>query len=251
MQDRKPLHSQKVSRCSDGWQRSREDGVQMAIKDKNGKVYKLRGPNPLTKDQADWDKGKTKLINLSWQSEIVEDERNPVVAFESNLVKIDEELGLQPNAQANTAVLDPEEFIKEIQEPEIEPEPEPELPKPEPEPEPKPLVTDARLARIIKERGVEYFCAPAIGKKTHMDSLYGSTYETIQYGDKFVFDAVLIDQSDLQLQFWCVRPLTIGSIIYRKIRDGGERWWRIKDIEPKTGGYLVVANVSDTNPDFS
>lgn len=226
----------------------------MAIRDKDGKVYKLRGPNPLTKDQADWDKTKMKLINLSWQSEIVEDERNPIAAFESNLVKIDEELGLQPNAEANMAVLDPQDFIQELQEPEIEPElePVPESPKPEPKSvDPKPTVTDAKLARIIKERGVEYFCAPAIGKKTHMDALYGSTYQTIQYGDKFIFDAVLVDQSDLQLQFWCVRPLTVGSIVYRKIREGGERWWKVKDIEPKTGGYLVLSDISDTNPDFS
>lgn len=84
-----------------------------------------------------------------------------------------------------------------------------------------------------------------------MDDLYGNVYQTTQYGDKFIFDAVVVDESDLQLQFWCVRPITINSIVYRKIREGGERWWRIKDIEPKTGGFLAVAIISDTNPDFS
>jgi len=232
----------------------------MAIKNKDGSVYKLRGPNPLMKDQVDWDKKKMNLINMGWEEEIVEDARNPVKKFETdyNVVKIDEELGLIPNVEANaTAVVPAKEFIEEIQEvQEQEPvitEPTPVVPKmPEPPKEEKPVLNvDARLARMLRERGVEYYCAPAIGKKVHMDNLYGNTYETVQYGDKYVFDAVVIDQSDLQLQFWCIRQITEKSIIYRKVEEGGERWWRVKEVEPKTGGYLAIANISDSNPDFS
>jgi len=222
----------------------------MAIKDKDGKVYKLRGPNPLMKDQKEWDTKKTKLINVGWDSEVVEDERNPVKKFKSdfNVVEISDELGLMPNKEA-TAVVPPKEFIKDIQESQIEVIVE------EPEKAPKPekvttLDVDPRLARILRERGVEYFCAPAVGKKLHTDDLYDIRYHTIQYGDKYTFDAIIVDQSDLQLQFWCARPITIESIIYRKIKEGGERWWRVNDIEAKTGGYLVLANPSDTNPDF-
>jgi hypothetical protein len=225
----------------------------MAIKNQDGSVFKLRGPNPLMKNQSDWDKAKLRLINMGWDEEIVEDARNPVKKFEAdyNVVKIEDELGLIPNAEANTAVLPAKEFIEEVQEPTIT-EPEPVIPEMPEVPKEKPtLDVDARLARMLRERSDEYFCAPAIGKKVHMDNLYGSTYETTQYGDKYVFDALVIDQSDLQLQFWCMRPVTIQSIIYRKIKEGGERWWRIKEVEPKTGGYLVIANVSDTNPDFS
>lgn len=232
----------------------------MAIKDKEGKVYKLRGPNPLMKDQVDWDKKKTKLINVGWESEVIEDKRNPVKKFETdfNVVKIGDELGLIPNKEA-TAVVQPQEFIKEIQEskpeviePVIEDEPTPEPVEPPPAPKPKEVILDVdqRLARILRERGVQYYCAPAVGKKLHVDDLYDSRYHTIQYGDKYIFDAIVIDQSDLQLQFWCVKPLNVESIIYRKIKEGGERWWRVNDIEPKTGGYLVLAIPSDTNPDF-
>lgn len=232
----------------------------MAVKNKDGSVYKLRGPNPLMKDQADWDKKKMKLINMGWEEEVVADARNPVKKFETdyNVIKMTEELGLIPNIDANaTAVVPTKEFIEEIQKIQEDPvitEPIPVIPQmPDPPEEKKQPVlnVDVRLARILRERGVEYYCAPAIGKKVHMDDLYGNTYETVQYGDKYIFDAVVIDQSDLQLQFWCVRPITEKSIIYRKVEEGGERWWRVKSVESKTGGYLAIANTSDSNPDFS
>jgi len=230
----------------------------MAIKDKEGKIYKLRGPNPLMKNQTDWDKAKLHLINMGWDEEIVEDARNPIKKFETdyNVIKIEDELGLVSNEVANaTAVVPAKDFISEVQETQVPvlTEPKPVIPvMPEVSREEVPtLNVDAKLARMLRDRGAEYFCAPAIGQKVHVDSLYGTTYETTQYGDKYLFDAVMVDQSDLELQFWCVRPVTPKSIVYRKVQDGGERWWRIKDVEPKTGGYLVIAGVSDTNPDFS
>jgi hypothetical protein len=235
----------------------------MAIKDKDGKVYKLRGPNPLMKDQRVWDKKQTKFFNLDgWQTEVVEDATQEV----PNVVDIAEEWSLKKNEEANATTVNAQQFLKEVEEavaveepPVVEPQPEPEpvvddTPRVEPTqaPPPKPTITvDGRLARMLEERGVEFFCAPAIGKRLHVDELYESSYETTQFGDKFVFDAIVIDQSDLQLQFWCVRPITIGSVIHRKAKERGERWWRVADVEPKTGGYLVIANTSELNPDFS
>ncbi len=222
-------------------------GLGMAIRDKDGRVYKLRGPNPLMKEQEDWDKSKTKLINLTWGSEVVEDARNPVRELEENVINISKELGLKPNKEANkTQVIEPKRFIEELQESavvevSVEPEPIAETT----------INVDPGVARVLKEKGVVYYCAPVIGSKKHVDELYGTEYERMQYGDKFMFDAIVIAQSDLQIQFWCLRRLTKGSIVYRKIREGGERWWRLNEIEPKTGGYLVRAIPSDTNPDFS
>jgi hypothetical protein len=92
-----------------------------------------------------------------------------------------------------------------------------------------------------------------VGKKTHTDGFYGDSYDTPVYGEQYVFDAVIIEESDFQLQFWCVRAITVGSIIHRKSKEkeGGERWWRIDQVESKTGGFLAIANISDLNPDFS
>ena len=224
----------------------------MAIKGKNGKVVKLRGPNPVMKNQKKWDMDKLQYINMGWQNEVIVDERNPIQKFKTdfNVVDIGEELGLVQNEEANTAVLPAKEFLEEIQEtPVVEPV-EPVIEKPVEE-ENVVLNVDPHLAKMIKERGVEYYCAPVVGENQHVDNLYDNSYYTMQYGDKFVFDAIVVEESDLQLQFWCVRDVTIDSIVYRKIKTKGQRWWRIKDIEPKTGGFLCRAITSDTNPDFS
>ena len=55
----------------------------MAIKDKDGKGYTLRGPNPLMKAQQEWDKTKIRLFNMRGgrHEEVITDLRNPVEAF--------------------------------------------------------------------------------------------------------------------------------------------------------------------------
>ena len=53
----------------------------MGIKDKDGNVYKLRGPNPIMNKQDQWDKSKIKLINAKWEDIIFEDEDNAIDKF--------------------------------------------------------------------------------------------------------------------------------------------------------------------------
>src|SRR5574343_933393 len=204
----------------------------MAIKDKNGKVYRLRGTNPLMKEQLTWDTSKINLINFKWKSEVIVDNNNPIKQLEETIVDLSEEIN---------KVIKPKDFIEEIQHIEEKKE------------EVKPIIlnVEPRTAKILKERGVEYHCAPAIGEIIHKDDLYDSSYKTIKFGEKFIFDAVILDQSDLQLQFWCVKPITTNSIVYRKHPEGGERWWAIQQVEPKSDGYIALATISDLNPDFS
>ena len=231
----------------------------MAIKDKDGNVYKLRGPNPLMKDQkVDWDLKSLKFINMGWSNEIVEDVRNPVKKFKTdfNVVDIGEKLDLVPNEIAATTTVPAREFVKEIVKEVVEPEVVERIavvtpPKKEEPQEEVVLNVPPQLASILKQRGVEYYCAPVIGKKHHTDDLYDNSYYTMQYGNKFVFDAVVIDMSDLELQFWCIRPISAESIVFPKTKEKGQRWWRITEVEAKTGGYLCNAITSDTNPDFS
>lgn len=234
----------------------------MAIKNKDGTTYQLRGPNPLMKDQADWDKTSIKLINLTGKSEIVKDDHNPIEEANSNIVNIRDELKL-----TGTKVVRASDFIKEInqaqemmpqfEEPESIPEPVvvPEtvvIPDPTPEPTKEVQINlDERLARIIKERGVEFYCAPAVDMKKVKDSLYGSSYETIIYGKQFIFDAIVLAESDLQIQFWSVNLIPINSVILKRDPEGGERWWRVSKNQPKTGGYISLGDISNSNPDFS
>lgn len=205
----------------------------MAIKDKDGTPYRLRGPNPLMNHQQDWDKSKIRYINMGhWKSEVVDGGKENVITIPKAKP--------EPKAMPVTA----RQFLEELR---AEPEPEP-VPEPTKEPE---VPVDDELQRLFQTKGIKYFCAPAIGMKTHMDSLYGDAYQTVQYGDKHLFDALVIDQTDLELTFWCIRPITENSIVFRKIREGGERWWRVRSVEEKTGGYLASAIPSDVSPDFS
>ncbi len=223
----------------------------MAIKDKDGKVYKLRGPNPLVKNHIDWDRTKIRLINLGWRSEIVFDEMSEVKKFEESLINIKDKLNLYEGPE-ETKNISPKDFLDEINS-----EPDPiveELQNSIDEIEKNDTViinVDKKDLVILKERGVEYYCSPVIGYKKHTDAFYGSSYETPKYGETFVFDAIILDQSDLQLQIWCVKNISINSIIYKKVKSGGERWWRVGYVEEKTGGYLCMCFTSDVNPDFS
>ncbi len=227
----------------------------MAIKGKDGNVYKLRGPNPLTKDMANWDQSSVKLINLGWKSEVVNDERNPVKQASDNIVNISQELNLYEGPE-ETHSIPARVFLNEMEATidkapvTVTPSIEIEVIEP-PVDEPISIDVDHKVARILQERGVEYYCAPVIGYKKFVDDLYGTSYESPKYGTSFIFDAVVIDFTDLELQFWCVKDVTKDSIVYRKNSQGGERWWRIEAVEAKTGGYLCNCTISDLNPDFS
>jgi hypothetical protein len=220
----------------------------MAINNKDGSVYRLRGPNPLMRSQQEWDRNQLHLINMGCHhSEVVEDRRNPVEQFKKdyNVIDIGEDLDLFEGPEPpQTQVLKAKELIDEINE-------EPDLKPEHPKESTITLNVDSKLARMLRERGAQYFCAPVSGTKFHTDQLYGTNYKTYQYGSKFLFDAIIIDQSDLELQIWSVKLIPVGSILYKKIREGGERWWRVKETEPKTGGHLSLCGVSETNPDFS
>jgi hypothetical protein len=216
----------------------------MAIRDKDGNVYKIRGPNPLVKNSDNWDKNKITLINFQTiKEETVEDKRKS----QKTPIDIGKDLNLSQEPE-ESRVVPPQEFLNKINEPE---------PTEQPVEEPVQkdfkinINVDERVARALLERGVEYFCSPVIGHKEIVDELYGTSYKTPKYGTKFLFDAIIIDQSDLQLQIWCVKELSKDSIVYRKNQQGGERWWRITEKEAKSGGYLCLATVSDVNPDFT
>jgi len=232
----------------------------MPIRDKQGKVYKLRGPNPLMNDQAlDWDKSKLVLHNFSWDSEIAKDPVSPEEKFKKEHPQIDiaEELDLRPNAEW----IPPFEFVNELksskplteiavveEESPVIDEFETSAPMLLPKEEVKEFNVSSQVARIFSERGMEFHCAPVV-QITMKDDLYGTEYKMNRYGDKFVFDAVVVDENDLEIVFWCVKTMTKGSVIMPRRKES--RWWRVEEIEPKTGGFLVKALPSDVNPDFS
>lgn len=224
----------------------------MPILDKEGKVYKLRGPNPMMSNQDIWDKKRVKLYNLAWNSEFIDDPYSDKAKFlrEHPSVDIAEEYDLKSNAEW----IPPFEFVDELNKSKPKKEPEPVLaPKTEPEPveqikeTPKQLSVSTKVARIFQERGLEFHCAPVI-QVLMKDELYGHQYSMNRYGDKFIFDGVVIEENDMELIYWCVREMTKGSVIMPKRTES--RWWRIEEVNTKSGGYVVRAIPSDVNPSF-
>lgn len=226
----------------------------MAIKDKDGNVYKLRGPNPLVKNLSEWDSNSVIVINRYGVKEIVSDLNNPIKEQQEYVKDISKELNLYEGTE-ETKNVSAQEFLDEVAQKE-EP-PKVEMPienivdKQPSQTESITIEVNEKTAKILKERGCAFHCAPVIGQKLWKDELYGTSYTTNKYGTKFIFDAVIVAQSDLEMQFWCIREIKKDSIVLKIDQQGGERCWRIHEIESKSGGYLCRAMISDTNPDFS
>lgn len=218
----------------------------MVIKNKDGTVYKLQEPNPLTKEQ-EWDLLESDLVfhNFDWASETIENDASSSTLNSDFNVK-------------DKVVSDfPEIKVEPKPEPKPEPEPEPEivLKQPEPLKPAEPKVESSPETKAKLKNVVLMHCSPAQIRE-RQDDLYGDTYKSIQYGEKFTFEAVVVERNDLYMRFWTNIELSEGSVVFpSKYRDGvkfGEhRWWRVNQLVEKSGGYLTQAVVSDYHPDFS
>jgi len=214
--------------------------IVMVIKNKDGSVYKLKGPNPLMEDQAFWnDLENFTLHNTEWKKTVFGDD-GELIPRDSNF-------------QVNSA--------SPVVEPEIE------KPKPKPPNEVKlPPIHDSQVDAVelknepkekpknnnefptIKNKVVIH-CLPALIKE-HFDDFYGEHYNKISYGDKFSFEAVIVENEDLSMTFWTTtEEVTPASVIYPQVKE--KRWWRVQTKIEKSGGYLIYAVVSDIQPDFS
>lgn len=72
---------------------------------------------------------------------------------------------------------------------------------------------------------VRAWCLPAQIKE-YTDPLYGEVRNRIEYGNKFNFELVIVEQNDIQLKFWTnSTSLTKKSIIYFD-----KRWWTISNV---------------------
>jgi hypothetical protein len=179
----------------------------MTIKKKDGSIYKLRGPNPLMKEQDLWDKNEFILHNMKGFRQTLADntEVNPIAS--------------DFNHGQTTVII---------------------TPKKEEEPAEEQMPTNV------------FHCLPAIIRR-HTDTLYNESYSTVKYDAPFTFEALVVDQSDLALQFWtsavAADKITEGSVVYPKNTE--KRWWRVQDRAVSwAGGYLMTAMPSDFQPAF-
>jgi hypothetical protein len=214
----------------------------MALKNKDGSVYRLRGPNPILKDQKLWESFQTH--NMHWQGDTSPD------GSELQAIKTDFQVRNNFLDDLDQAAAEQEAQITEIKVVET-------LKKPETIKVTENRVVEAPapeniVAKAIDVSKIFIHCLPAVisDKK---DAVYGDNYQTIKYNKPFSFEGVLLDQSDLTFKFWTqaddfTNQIQQGSIVYPKINQ--RRWWRVQTKVEKTGGWIITGHPSDYQPHF-
>lgn len=198
----------------------------MAIKNKDGTNYALRRPNPLTLDQDHWlDTENIEFYNLKWKSKISKEE------IPEEVPEVKEEV--------------PEETPEEV----------PEVKEETPEEVPEVKEREPNLPQKVLDRMLLIHCLLASNKK-ETDELYNETRNKIIYTKKLVFEGVIFKRSDVTIQLWTLDDITLYSIIYPFRYKNGKplehfRWWKVKEIDSKSGGKILTCVPSDIQPDFS
>lgn len=222
----------------------------MAIFTKDGKVYVVEGPNPLVKKQESWDPSKLVFHNFEWED----------ITQEASKTTRQRRRSPEPPVQ-----------VPSIPAVEVRREEAPIEPAPSQPPDPAATQEADGVERPFDLPYIKYkvlcHCLPArLEQRT--DSLYGDSWGRVKYGTKFVFPCVVTASSDLSLEFWTSDPrgqITERSIVYpfsyevhNRETDAYDRvpyteyrWWRVSSKEQKEGGWLLTANPSDFQPDFS
>lgn len=197
----------------------------MAIKNKDGTVYKLKGPNPLMKSQKAWKKDeKFQVHNFDWTPEVVKDDGEKAKPHKTDF-----------QVKASAVVLEP---VK-IQPPELELEEEIEIVS-----EIKPQASSQKF-----NNSIQIHCLPA-SIKIHRDELYDEIRHRTTYGNKFKFEAIVVESEDMLFRFWTnVDNIGAGSIVFPQTHD--KRWWKISSKQEKAGGFIYECFPSDEMPDFS
>lgn len=187
----------------------------MAIKDKEGNVYKLTSPNPVVSNQNLWDHKKITLHNMFFPLTVLPDLTKPVSLD-------DEDLYEPPSLPTEDDLV-------------VEPKPTPQR--------------SQRLAKLIDDRKINLLCLP-VKKRSYEDALYGAKYSRTQYGQKTSITGIVISNEDLFFAFWTEQSLEEKSVVY-PTQTEMKRWWQVDKCENQSGGFLVSCSPSTISPDFS
>lgn len=192
--------------------------------------------------QDRWDADEIILHNFKWSGIVVSSGDNRAPTPEVKGPSVADEL------------FQPAQEVKEIPEA-IEEQKLVEPPRPVETPmrlaeEPKPVEPTKPVEAPRRNTGkLRVHCLPA-RIIDYTDALYGQSYKTIQYGDKFIVEAGMVSQGDIQSVFWLNDDrVTPGSILYPISMD--KRWWKAVEIEDRPlGGVFVKCQVSEKQPSF-
>ena len=216
----------------------------MSIKNPDGSIFQLKKPNPLLKqqDMAD-DVCVAHNLNIFTEEVTVKyKQKKKPVAPNGAVIGTPEYGPAIPEQPTATA---PAQDIKPMPPPRVA-EQEAVLSQPEPEPadeeDDKYMEEDDEAMQDV----VSCWCHPAEYRK-HVDPLYGETRKTPAWGDKFMFDGTVLQNSEMAFIIWAQVKITPPSIIFIRAH---RRWWRVTEVQPHDGGYAMTCRPSDVRTSF-
>ena len=204
----------------------------MVIRNSDGSIFKLNGPNPVMKSQKTWN--GFILHNMDW---------NPYVFGEGKIEKKDK----------NNVDNYKDSFLDELEKSQS---PQPAIPQPTaPQPAiPQPTAPQPAIPQpTAPQNGIKIpkilcYCLPAKEEKK-TDFLYDEVYKSISYDEPFILEIVITEETDVSFECWTtVDKVDVGSILYPKNKM--KRWWKVTSRSYKTGGYLLKATISQYQPSF-
>lgn len=211
----------------------------MALKNKDGSVYRLATPNPIMKTQTLWGNEQFTLHNMKWTSEKYQD----TIQIKTVQQEPKEETFIsdleESKSQSGSRVIETNVSPKEIQKQESKVyERKTEVH------EDKQRIEENIKSEIEK---VFIYLLPA-NIRTKRDDLYGDIVKTVEYGKPTSFEAVELEQQDFYFKIWTDIDISLGSILYPKTNF--KRWWKVKDKEKKADGWILTSMPSDYQPSF-
>ena len=187
----------------------------MALKNKDGSQFVLSKPNPIMTTQETWSKNELILHNKMGKIIVFPDPTRPI-----KKVVVKEEI--------------------------------PEEPKKEPEKPPEPVIVqklEEPQATTTNSDKIQIWCLPA-SYKEYKDNLYNEYYRKINYGNKFLFEGIILKQEDFFIEIWTnTKAVTKDSVLFPRNQD--KLWWRVDKIKKENEGYMICATISDYQPKFS
>jgi hypothetical protein len=215
----------------------------MVIKNKDGTIYTLRGPNPVMINQDLWQ--DFEIHNMNFTEEHSEDTFTN--RKQSKKVNLGSTVTVQDSSPKEKIKIPKiEEYVKP---PEIKVElttPIPILPKEEHDPE---VERPVRISEKLRNYKKTILCCLPADVKEYYDKLYGEKSVKYTYGQKFTFESVVVTETDMEFVFWThLNKIQKYSIFYPK--NEKKRWWQAVAIKEAPEGVFIKCAPSMNHPSF-
>jgi hypothetical protein len=227
----------------------------LAIKNKDGSVYRLNGPNPVMTGQALWKDFKKHNFKYDIESTVPASRKK---RFE-NQNKI-EKLNIGESSNYKAPPIKKDEFFsdeKPTKKEKVIPR-VPEIPVEIKHAEevrlidfPPPVEDTNEPKQVLVDDDVVLVKAYVLPctTKTVYDKLYDEKIVKVSYGDKIETKVAPLSYEDNGANFWHPTKFPEGTIIYPS--NNQKMWWQVEVSVPYKNGFIMKCIPSDKNPNFN